>query len=305
MKSILLIIPYFGRFNNYFPFFLKSCENNPTVNWLIFTDDDTSYNYPSNVKVVYTSLNELKEKIQKNFDFPISLESPYKLCDYKPVYGKAFAEYVQGYDFWGYCDTDLIFGDIRGFITDDVLKTALKVLSRGHLSLFRNNDYMNNFVLTETDGFFKKVYTSPKSFAYDEWGPVGIANNIKRKLGPNQFWDELPFDDLSTIDSNFIPAQKRNDGKHNVCYEYCNGKLNKYCIQGGVMHKEQVLYAHFQKRYMEVCTTDVENYTIIPNKFIPHTSPSLSFLKKNCGKKIINLQLLKIKWSNLKRRIKL
>ena len=44
------------------------------------------------------------------------VNSPYKLCDYKPVYGLIFDEDLQDYDFWGHCDVDLIFGDIRKFI---------------------------------------------------------------------------------------------------------------------------------------------------------------------------------------------
>ena len=29
-KKCVLILPYFGQFNNYFPIFLKSCGANPT-----------------------------------------------------------------------------------------------------------------------------------------------------------------------------------------------------------------------------------------------------------------------------------
>lgn len=32
-----------------------------------------------------------------------------------------FQEYIKDYDFWGHCDADLIFGDIRKFVTDDIL----------------------------------------------------------------------------------------------------------------------------------------------------------------------------------------
>lgn len=77
--SILLIIPYFGKFNNYFPFFLESCKNNPTINWLILTDDRNEYNFPSNVKVSYTTFKELKDRIQQLFQFQISLDRPLRV----------------------------------------------------------------------------------------------------------------------------------------------------------------------------------------------------------------------------------
>lgn len=39
MKSIALVIPYFGKFKDYYKFWLQSCANNPTVDFFIFTDD--------------------------------------------------------------------------------------------------------------------------------------------------------------------------------------------------------------------------------------------------------------------------
>ena len=35
MKKGVLILPYFGKFNNYFPLFLKSCGYNPSYDFLI------------------------------------------------------------------------------------------------------------------------------------------------------------------------------------------------------------------------------------------------------------------------------
>lgn len=50
-KQCVLILPYFGKFNNYFPLFLRSCAANPSYDFLIFTDSMESYQYPSNVHV--------------------------------------------------------------------------------------------------------------------------------------------------------------------------------------------------------------------------------------------------------------
>ncbi len=77
MKKIIFIIPYFGNFNNYFDIWLNSCANNPTINWIIFTDCKDTHNYPANVTIVYTTFEKLKVHIQSIFDFQISLESKY------------------------------------------------------------------------------------------------------------------------------------------------------------------------------------------------------------------------------------
>lgn len=34
-KQCVLILPYFGKFNNYFPLFLRSCAANPSYDFLI------------------------------------------------------------------------------------------------------------------------------------------------------------------------------------------------------------------------------------------------------------------------------
>lgn len=99
MKKVLYIIPYFGKFPTLFPLWLESCRYNPTINWIIFTDDKTVYDYPDNIKVIYTTFREIRKKIQELYDFPISLEKPYKLCDYKVAYGDMFSNYIDGYDF--------------------------------------------------------------------------------------------------------------------------------------------------------------------------------------------------------------
>ena len=97
MKTILFICPYFGKLPiAHMKLWLLSCEKNPTINWLILTDDYTEeLKYPSNVKVVYTTLEAIKQQVQKMFDFPIYLDHPYKLCDYKPAYGYIFLNYTK------------------------------------------------------------------------------------------------------------------------------------------------------------------------------------------------------------------
>ena len=84
-KKCILILPYFGKFNNYFELFLKSCALNPGYNWLIFTDCKDEYNYPKNVCVVKMTLEELHKRANEKLGFEVSLDAPYKLCDYKPA----------------------------------------------------------------------------------------------------------------------------------------------------------------------------------------------------------------------------
>ena len=136
MKKIALIIPYFGTLPDYFDLWLKSVEKNPTITFFLFTNDESSYCYPDNIEVINIAFKDFRSRLQSEFEFEIKLESPYKLCDYKPTYGNVFKKELLQYDFWGFCDVDLIFGDIRKFITDDILDKYDRILTRGHFSLF-------------------------------------------------------------------------------------------------------------------------------------------------------------------------
>ena len=51
MKKIVFICPYFGKLPEYIDVWLKSCEYNKDIDWILITDDKTDYNYPTNVKV--------------------------------------------------------------------------------------------------------------------------------------------------------------------------------------------------------------------------------------------------------------
>lgn len=60
MKSIIVILPYFGKLPNMFPFWLESCKLNTTVDFLIATDQDIKCD-ASNIKVLSTSLSDIKK----------------------------------------------------------------------------------------------------------------------------------------------------------------------------------------------------------------------------------------------------
>ena len=59
----ILVIPYFGKFNEYFNLWLDSCEYNEDINWLIVTDNIID-NKPDNVKVINQTFDEFVQFIQ-------------------------------------------------------------------------------------------------------------------------------------------------------------------------------------------------------------------------------------------------
>lgn len=78
----------------------------------------------------------VKNLIQIKLNLKIKVNNPYKLCDFKTVYGNVFEEYKH----WGYCNIDVIFGDLSKFITDEILDKYDRVLNKGHLAIHKNNE---------------------------------------------------------------------------------------------------------------------------------------------------------------------
>ena len=177
--KIAIIIAYFGKLPEYIQLFLDSCKLNYGFEWLIFSDDDTTYNYPSNVHLIKMNFGECKKLIQSKFDFEITLSKPQKLCDYKCAYGVIFEDYIQDYDWWGHCDLDQIFGNLNMFVTEDMLRKYDKLFSLGHLSLYKNSYKNNRIFMGKIEGKirYKEVFVTERGCGFDEWLP-GNVNDI-------------------------------------------------------------------------------------------------------------------------------
>ena len=106
--KIKLICIYYGMLPEWFPLWLKSCSKNPNYDFLLITDQKYENTYAKNVEIKNLSWEELKHKFENVLEMPISLEKPYKLCDFRPIFGMAFADELKEYDFWGHCDLDMI-----------------------------------------------------------------------------------------------------------------------------------------------------------------------------------------------------
>jgi hypothetical protein len=103
--------------------------------------------------------------------FKVSIDYAYKLCDFKPAYGFIFNEIISDYNFWGISDIDIVYGDIRKFITDDILNNYEVISSRhdyitGSFCLFRNDIKVNTLFMQSKD--YKKVFSASEHFCFDE-----------------------------------------------------------------------------------------------------------------------------------------
>jgi hypothetical protein len=146
--KIAFINVYFGKWPMWFPAFLQSCRHNPSVNWFLFTDCPIPETTLENVKFIPFTMAEFNALASRKLDLDIQLSFPRKVCDFKSAFGVLFEEYLQGFDFWGHCDIDIIWGDIRSFVTESILQES-QVISGcndrvvGHCTLWKNEPQVN------------------------------------------------------------------------------------------------------------------------------------------------------------------
>lgn len=285
MRTCCFIIPYFGKLPNYFQLFLKSCSFNKDFNWLIITDDKTEFEYPINVKVIYSEFQDIRKYINEKLGMHVALEEPYKLCDLRPAYGFLFQSLIENYFFWGYCDLDEIFGNISDFIDEEILKNYDKIGCLGHFTLYRNSPDINSMFMHSLNGeeLYKEFFSSPTSCIFDEeWNDNNI-NAIFREEGRkiyskdismNSTFIQSPFQRVKFVGKD-VPNTKRGfKTEHvikNCLYIWDQGSIFRFYIKNGRLIKEEFGYMHFQQRKMEMDPTvlKLDKFKIIPNKFVP------------------------------------
>ena len=307
MQNIVLIICYFGKLPSYFELYLKTCKYNNNIDFLMFTDQKCdNYDLPSNFKIQVKTFEEFKEIIQSKFNFKIVLDSPYKICDYRPAFGYIFSKYIEGYDFWGHCDIDMMWGDIRKFLPDDI-NNYEKLYKWGHLTLYKNS-IENNLRFKEKGGlYYKQVFSSNNSFIFDEMKGIDYKYNI---LKVKKF-DERVNLDISTKTYRFTRGnpnwltkdQKKDNNFDYQLFYWKQGHIYRIYYKDKKLYTDEFNYIHFQKRIMkDICKSASECFLITNKGFIEYNDCiTLETIKKYNNK--TPLMDLSYKVSSYKKRV--
>lgn len=165
MTKIIVIGTYFGKWPVWFPAFLLSCAKNDSIQWLFFTDcESPQVTYP-NIKFERMDLGQLNNLASKRLGIHIQ-KNAWSQIDLKPAWGVIFEDYIKGFDFWGHCDTDMVWGDFRSFITEAILQdndivSCRKDFLAGQFTLWRNE--------SEVNALFRAVPHYREIFQCSEW----------------------------------------------------------------------------------------------------------------------------------------
>lgn len=279
IKRCIFILPYFGKLKEYFSLFLRSCSTNKDYDWLIITDDRTMYDYPVNVHVKYMTFEDFKDIVALKLNFAISLDKPYKLCDYKPVYGYVLEDLIKDYEYWGHCDCDLLFGDLNNLLSPLLEKGYDKLFAAGHLTIYRNS-YENNrkFMLPyKGKEIFKEALGKNEIYAFDEDYRDKNVNAIFIEQRYKIYTNDLSFN-CSNEYYNFIRVIYDSKTRSWITQSYEpaefyweNGKVKvlTYNKTKRCLENKSYLYIHLQGRDMKVdsSTKNFDCIRIEPARF--------------------------------------
>lgn len=275
-KKIGLFLPYFGKFPNYFRLWIKSVAINPEIQFILITDQNLTATLPSNLHVIKKEFKDIQRLIKNKFNkLDISLDSPYKLCDFRPAYGYIFDNLIEKYglDYWGFCDPDVIWGRISEFLKKKSFyeKNYDKVGYLGHFQFFSVKEKMLFTEIIDDEKFrnYKYVFTHKYAYHFDEEIGIGLIAK-KKNLNILSFEDEPPYADILINYYQFYTNKNASDFSLPRYFNWNEQYgLTQVTYDGCIYKMTPKIYVHLQKRNMDVKINQFsKEYYIIPNEFI-------------------------------------
>jgi hypothetical protein len=281
--SIAIITCWYGDFPWYFPYFIHSCSHNPSVDFLIVTDNITEVlGKPDNVKIIHKTLAQINFLATKKLGFAVNIENAYKLCDFKPAYGFLFQEILDQYDFWGHGDLDVVYGDIRNFMTEEILSNYDVISSRhdyitGTFCLFRNTIHMNTLFMQSRD--YGKVLSSSEHYCFDE------CNFLFEELQNGASIFDFP-ENIQSMTFVVKQAEEQNRLKAHFDFIIIEGNPGKVkWIDGKIIYKDEyeAMFYHLIKfkskcKFQKALNPVPNSFLFTPTKVKPLPFVSLSSL---------------------------
>ncbi|WP_322153446.1 DUF6625 family protein [Paratractidigestivibacter sp.] len=258
LPRICIVAAYFGPLPPWFSLWLASCEANRKIDFLLVTDQDV-FDAPGNMRVISEGLEDVREHLRKACGAEVCLERPYKLCDYKPLFGSAYAEELVGYDYWGFCDVDLVFGDLARYLQELKVWRYDKFLPLGHLFLVRNEPSATEAWRLPLRGeqVWRTVVATEENHAFDEVSFNGIClEHAIPTCWEHPFADVTPRQHRFTLgartevrDGRFGYALGRYKNYRRQVFWWRGGRTGRTALSAGHAVEDEFMYVHFQKRH--------------------------------------------------------
>ena len=199
MKTAFVVI-WFGKWPIYLNLFLNSCRSQKDIDFIFLSDhplpsseisDDDGMDGTNIFRHPFT-VDDFYELASEKMGFDVCLKSAYKLCDFKPAWTHIAEDYLRNYRYVGYCDIDLVLGDVKKFIQPLIrggynFLTATSGYCSGAFTLYVNEPRYR--CLYQKANGYKEIMTNDRHFAFDEYlntdefeGYESFSDVVKREI---------------------------------------------------------------------------------------------------------------------------
>lgn len=263
MNKCIFIICWFGKLPTYFDAWLKTVQYNSKFDFLILTDSLYEKKLPKNVYLREYSLLQFRERATEVLNSRVSIKKAYRVCDFRPMYGLIFQDFIFKYDFWGYCDIDLVFGNIASFVTDKMLNDYDAIFNAGHFTLIRNAEKTNTLFKQGGSLYsYQTVIKNDAVFAFDEF--TGIQR-IAHQTGLKAIYG-IPFVDADAKYKQ-LTSRRAKTNPQNQAFYWEKGSLYRVQLHGNKISYQNIAYIHMQKRTIKNVEIHNESFWITPDGY--------------------------------------
>lgn len=175
MKKVFIRTYFGGKFPPWMGKYVENCNGLRDYAFYIFTDAPCTSE--GNVRMFPLTAPQFCYKVLAttgaHLDFS-GIKDWRKANDFRPALGLIFADYIEGFDFWGHTDFDCVYGNLDKWLTDEFLGD-LDIFSNdpypslcGPFTLYRNTERVNT--LFKQHPAWMRVFQESKEHGFEEEG---------------------------------------------------------------------------------------------------------------------------------------
>ena len=158
---------------------LVTLWDGPLPSWFNEFSKRLAANHIISWELVHIDIKELNRLAYLVSGVKCNKATPYSLCDLRPLFGEMFEPIYRGYEWWGWCDLDIVLGDLNSLLpplldTCDVISIEEYGVS-GPFTILKNTPATTSLWRSED---YEEVLTDPEYCNFDEVGfaPPGFIN---------------------------------------------------------------------------------------------------------------------------------
>lgn len=154
---IKLLTPWVGELPSWLPQFQARMEANSLIDWELLPFD---------------RVDEVNELVEARTGLPCRKATAHALCDLRPLFGYLFTNQVMEFEWWGWCDLDIVAGALDNWLPQqlnnhDAVSAESWTIS-GPLSMFKNTPEL--VMLWKKELAIAEILADPDYCNFDESG---------------------------------------------------------------------------------------------------------------------------------------